>query len=483
MGKNWVFDGENPSYEELVKILKKYKIDSATTLEELLNQEISDNINSGEYLNWCHKLVWLYENKFKKDYRSKGIFAKQVENDLFEYIKAQKNELLYEYKKSHQYEELTLKLMKPDISKKTGLKKSDSIFHVMKDPKSVDEKDKYCKKFYNTKDARNAAENEINFLENFCAIYDISLDFFLKMVYTQNQLENESLDIIKPKLISIKNADSLDTTVQDELKIFLNASRDTLKEKIKTLDMELYESNYYLTVLINAFKKKVDDETLLDFTKKIEQKFDRYNPNLVFHKAKLLSNIGKDKDAIEILTEFEKHIDNHSFNIDKQDKNELHNLLAASYKRRYFQDEIEADLHEAIKLYEQAFKDSKEEDYYPLLNIAYLKLISNNFDNELKSKLQQQWKSVKQDKTWWYLISDVEFSMLMSDWEAVTQKLDNLPDIKMISEFEIMSAIRQIKDIYLTFAPKQDRDEIVALLKKLEEMQNHKDLGANIFMI
>jgi hypothetical protein len=485
LSKTWAFDGKNPSYQELAKILRKYDIHSKQALEKYLSRTISQDSDTGGYLNWCHKLTWLYEKKFQKDYGSKNKFAKEIETRIFDHIIHTKKSKLIEELGLRDNDEITLDMVKASrkekvinrqgISKTFGFKSSDNLLQVMKVTSDGSEDKSYCKKFKSTYDVDNEIQKEQHFLDNFCGCFNVSLNFF-ENYYTQKKIDSESLDNIEPSFKPLIGRSSLDYKLQEELKKFLNLSKEQLKTQIQKIEIGDYPDEYYLLVLTNSFSKEVESETLLLYIDKLTNRINPKNTILVFHKAKLLSNLKREKEAIECLKEFEKYITEQSLSLSQKDENELHNLLAASYKRSYFKDGEDEDLRQALDLYNKAFEDSKKKDFYPLLNIAYLRRISNNFDRNLFKNL---WDDINSEETWWYKISEVEFWMLMSEPDTVNKKIDALPNIKKISRYQIKTAIRQIDEIYRENAPEDDIPMINNLIIKLKNLYKDSNIGAD----
>lgn len=508
MKNEWNYDGGNPTYEELTEILKQHNIFSKKTLVELLESEIEQKDNTGKYLNWCHKFSSVKDKLFLG--KSNTRFSKKVEKDIFEYIKTYQKDILHNELSLNVEVDITLDMIKKTrykkdklvemgflsnkmgISKDFGFKSYDDIYRVLKRSDDEETNSKYCKKLSSIEEAKKATLKETKFLENFCSVYNISLDWFLYTHYkSERQLDEVTLESIRPRIKQPANGPQLSVDEHKKLQGFFNKTNETLETKIKDLTISHEKSEiYYLTILINAFEKGVETSTLLEYAYSLEKQLKEqlkeqfegfYDKTLILCKAKLFSKNKQDKKAIEVLEKFQKDVENHTNKYSDETINEINNVLAASYKRRYFKDRIEDDLEKAIGLYKQSFENSKQLDYYPLINKAYLQLISNNFDQGIKNILQHEWSNIKKDSTWWFLISDVEFYMLMSDWDGVDQKLKKLPDIKLVSDFNLHSTIRQL-EVYIKFAPKYDINHINSLINKLEEMRENKDLGADIFI-
>jgi hypothetical protein len=171
---------------------------------------------------------------------------------------------------------------------------------------------------------------------------------------------------------------------------------------------------------------------LLEKLEKVSQNYSRKTEFLQL-KAKLLSNQKKDKEAITVLKEL---ISDNKSNIDS----EAYNLLAASIKRDAFnQDKIDksdeilaAKLTEAKDIYYSVYNLNK--DYYPALNYIYLQFMLAHINNDnldtITNEAKNIWSKTNHKITdWWSFISNIEFLILVGQYEDAKDELNNHFDV------------------------------------------------------
>jgi hypothetical protein len=213
---------------------------------------------------------------------------------------------------------------------------------------------------------------------------------------------------------------------------------------------------------------------LLEKLEKVSQNYSRKTEFLQL-KAKLLSNQKKDKEAITVLKEL---ISDNKSNIDS----EAYNLLAASIKRDAFnQDKIDksdeilaAKLTEAKDIYYSVYNLNK--DYYPALNYIYLQFMLAHINNDnldtITNEAKNIWSKTNHKITdWWSFISNIEFLILVGQYEDAKDELNNHfdeLDKDEITEFNISSTIRQLK-LYQNFCNKKELKDIIEFIEYINQ--------------
>ena len=160
---------------------------------------------------------------------------------------------------------------------------------------------------------------------------------------------------------------------------------------------------------------------------------------------------------------------------------ETYNLLAASIKRHAMSEfekygdeqQLFIELSDAKEIYSSVYNLSK--DYYPALNYIYILIMMSIMEKEKPNSLQntrQQaieiWKNIDfKINDWWSFISNVEYLILLGNYEEAKNELiiffDDLTDIE-INDFHISSAIRQL-ELYLEFCSDRELKDIIEYLK------------------
>lgn len=452
---------ENVYFSEFKDILKIYKIYSKycdisdiDTFEQVLINNFSTR-----YLDWSSKINFLRE-KIIKPTMSKDQFSNYLSFEIEKYLK-KNDENFNILDRNH-------KIPKSEFDRKYGYKTSASIRQSLKNII-------LC----SSQEVKNNHENEAKFIENFCNIHKISYDWFMKKMYKNFEELNSIVDNINDLKPVIKKFGLNPKEEDNKLLSILNNSEDTIVKEIKKILNEkvyLYSDEFLIILLLNCFEKIPKHEIILELINFIEQKnINQYNYQkyIVSTKAKLLSNFGKDEEVIQIL---ENKIYSESYKNDI----ELINLLAASFKRigyknidDVFSEKASNFYEKALNFYEKSFE--LKTNYYSLINILYILKILNKrkkFDDYSK-----KWSDIDEESSWWYIISKLEFLMLQNDVENLKKELNNIPEIKKISKFNLKSTIRQLESYQYIENNNLKNEAFTLLFKELKKLEKNPDLG------
>jgi len=325
-----------------------------------------------------------------------------------------------------------------------------------------------------------------------CKGLEVKLD--VEKVFNQRINNVEKLELIaitKDNFIAKFDIDYKEEEMKKEEKdrLFdvIHVTREEFKKNLSDSTKTNGSDEYKLNLALYAFERGLDEESLKLVELLKESQEVKNTTEYLQLKAKLLSNFKRDKEAIETL---EALIDEQKPSIDV----ETHNLLAASIKRYAFEQyenkvmseiQFKKELSKAKDIYSAIFNINK--NYYPAINIIYLELmlIDNNDVNNIQKTIedaQSLWDSSDiethlEEKDWWSFISDIEFSVLMTDYDKAFFKLRNYLDTldeEVISEFSVSSTIRQL-EFYKTYCPslvKVDLDEFIVKLKDINSKKN-----------
>jgi len=285
----------------------------------------------------------------------------------------------------------------------------------------------------------------------------------------------------KSKLDKLKQGYNMTKEEQDRLYEMIHVSRQDLKKTLRDKTKTTGTPELQLNLALHAFERNLIEESLM----LIEGLLDHipYQNNSIYLQlhAKVLSSLHKDREAIKILEHLIKiqqpHIDTES-----------HALLAASFKRLAFEeyeknlidnDTFNQHLLQAKSSYDAIFKLTQH--YYPAINSIYLLLILAYFNNasttelqHVKAEVQKIWSRVEIDnKDWWACISDVEFSILTEQDNA----LDKLEvclqtNSTQITEFSLSSTIRQL-ELYAKFDTNTQLSSFINHLKTFTLLKNN----------
>ena len=247
--------------------------------------------------------------------------------------------------------------------------------------------------------------------------------------------------------------------------------RDTIERYIMESEKSIINSNQPLFLFEKAkeYKEQKNIKEALELLEALEKdssSFKYTHHNKIQHlKAILLSDESiQDWDrAIHILKNLYFSAKYHL------EKPEIITLIASNYKRKALYNpngklidnnkEINTDLiASALALYYEAYelKDSQEK-YYDALNYAYLYNISDSIEskeinhqrvNELYNDFSNGWRV--DTKSWWDVISQAEFLMLMGSVERAISELDYFLETEKITPYQIGITSRQL-EIYIHF--------------------------------
>jgi hypothetical protein len=446
---------------ELKKVFKIYNMylehcNDFKRFEAILK---NNSNNEDKYLNWASKINFIRENYIKS---SKDQFAKDLSDEIKRYLQITDN--------SFDFLDRINKTPKGQFDRNYGFKTALSIRQSLKIV-TINSKEDVIK--------QNKSESK--FIENFCNIYNISYDWFMKKMYKNFQelelvAENEIRPIIKEFGYEINQIE------KNKILSIINNSINTIDKEIEKVlndQKSSYSDEFLIILLLNLFEKSSTEkssiiytqflETLLNFVNTFENKLtkEEYIKEVILTKAKLLSNIEKDEEALKLLEE-----SNNNYK-DKQ-LIDFINIKAASYKRMAFKNENENDLESSCKLYIKSFEIKS--NYYSLINILYILKILDKKDFD---EYAEKWKNLKSENNWWYFISNLEYLMLVyDDKQNLEKEFKNIPDIKSISRFEIDAVFRQLK-YFEKFAKKSviETESFNFLKNEIKKIKKNPNLG------
>lgn len=299
-----------------------------------------------------------------------------------------------------------------------------------------------------------------------------------------------TLENFKPKLEKIKENEDMRKQEKDRLYDMVHVLRSQLKSNLSDSKKTEGSDEYKMNLALYAFERNLNEESLSLLESLKESEEFKNDTTYLQLKAKVLSNLEKDEEAIQVL---ERLIDKQKPLIDT----ESYNLLAASIKRKalkeYFDvrsennnnlDSLEQELMKSKEMYTAIFNINK--DYYPALNIIYLNMmlvyIAGGDNQKIKLEImsakdlwaQSNINNELKKNEWWSYISDIEASILMRNHKNVSEKidayLDNLNE-EEISDFSISSTIRQMQ-LYSKFSTDKELFESINILKYIENKKH-----------
>lgn len=442
------------TYEAIKQILNKFRITSLSQLEEQLEYYINaldphyddcgddpidkDCTNSNCYEDFfvpdCRKLIEIYNKYFKKDITNRKHFI--------EYLVKYTNT-----KQSSIENYLYCRSCNQQIRRGTqaSLKIPNSEF-----------KADFCKNLAIKFDYKSLFETDYTSIKQF--------------LNKEHQITSDTFTPIYNKEVTM--------TKDEEKKLFeiVHTSKGQFQENLKNEENLTGSEQYLFNLVSYAFERGLNDEAmmLLEKLEKVSQNYSRKTEFLQL-KAKLLSNQKKDKEAITVLKEL---ISDNKSNIDS----EAYNLLAASIKRDAFnQDKIDksdeilaAKLTEAKDIYYSVYNLNK--DYYPALNYIYLQFMLAHINNDnldtITNEAKNIWSKTNHKITdWWSFISNIEFLILVGQYEDAKDELNNHfdeLDKDEITEFNISSTIRQLK-LYQNFCNKKELKDIIEFIEYINQ--------------
>ena len=441
------------TYEAIKQILNKFKITSLSQLEEQLEYYINaldphyddcgddpidkDCTNSNCYEDFfvpdCRKLIEIYNKYFRKDITNRKHFIEY----LAEHINTKQSSIenyLYCRSCNQQIRRGT----------QASLKIPNSEF-----------KADFCKNLFIKFDYKSLFETDYTSIKQF--------------LNKEHQITSDTFTPIYNKEVTM--------TKDEEKKLFdiVHTSKEKFQENLKNEENLIGSDKYIFNLASYAFERGLTNEAmmLLEIVVQISQEYLKKTEFLQL-KAKLLSNQRKNKEAIIVLKEL---VSNNKLNIDT----ETFSLLAASIKRDAF-DEYEKysdekalmeKLNEAKDIYYSVYNLNK--DYYPALNYIYLQFMLahiNNYDlNSIKNEAKTIWSKTNLKITdWWSFISNVEYLILIGQYDDAKYELNNhFDELKKdeITEFNISSTLRQLKIYNKYFCKDPILKEMIDFIKNI----------------
>ncbi|MEA2020087.1 MAG: tetratricopeptide repeat-containing protein [Campylobacterota bacterium] len=385
-----------------------------------------------------------------------------------------------------------------------GYKSIDSIKQFFKDKKTFD----------THKEVDNHYYDFDKFIANFCKVYNYNIDYLfynkqsryvtikayesiIEKYFKNKNCEEDENNNEENEVEMMQNQPNLYYVNDHDIKSELNTSNSDLKEMIiyftssvsEKYNPETQNAKFVIKLLEKAFLRGVDNKTLLTFANELDfiDNLEEYQDIILQHKAKVLSNLENDVQAIK---ELEKLIAIQEKNPEKFSLSsypETLNLLAASYKRTAFSIALDKDdetlkntfinqLSKASDLYKKALLHEVKDKYYPAINISYLEVIIGNVQKrdyeETEDILDELWKNINIDiKNYWSWITSVEQNILFQNYEKAKERIQNYREEidQDIELFHINSTARQLA-FYSTFCDQEDTEqiqEIIALLYKI----------------
>lgn len=438
------------TFEQIKKILDKFKITSLSQLEEQLEYYINalvphyddcgddpidkDCTNSNCYEDFfvpdCRKLIEIYNKYFKKDITNRKHFIEY----LSEHINTKQSSI-----------ENYLYCRSCNQQIRRGTQAS------LKIPNSEFKKD-FC--------------NNLNIKFDYKSLFETEYTSIKQFLNKEHKITSETFKPMYNEEITISK--------DEEKKLFdvVYTTKEQFKINLKNETNLIGSETYLFNLASYAFNRGLYDESMKILEKlKISQ---NYSSKVEFLqlKAKLLSNKNQDKEAIAILKEL-----NSKSNVDA----ETYNLLAASIKRDAFnefekyndENALIEKLNEAKDIYYSVYNLTK--DYYPALNYIYLKFMLANINNEnlehIKNEAKNLWsKSNHKINDWWSFISNVEYLILIGQYKdarhELTQHFDEI-NKEDITEFNISSTLRQLNLYYRFFCKDSALKEIIDYIKNI----------------
>ena len=337
---------------------------------------------------------------------------------------------------------------------------------------------------------KNQIIKDDKFFYTLCSSLEVKLNkkkLFDEQEISIKQFKKKLIPITKdnfiPKIDKDKQEESMTQDERDNLYDIVHVTRTQLKLYLSDNDRIEGSDEFKMNLALYAFERDLTEESLsLVESLSTSEEF-KDNVEYLQLYAKLLSNLQRDDEAIEVL---EKLIDKQKPSIDV----ESYNLLAASIKRRAFKEyennnirdkEFENSLLKAKDIYSSIFNINK--DYYPAINIIYLQMMLANRNDEDTKELVKDlidfWQSSNitnelNKNNWWACISDIEFLVLLTNYTEALEKLKkcmhNLNE-EEINDFSISSTIRQI-ELYSNFYTDIKLKEFILKLKDINSKKH-----------
>lgn len=439
--------------EEIKKILDEYKIYTIADLKYYLEvfdksdeciddpeQEEKNCLNSKCYEEFfvpdCRKIIEVYKRYFQKEIKTKKQFIHYLVENIDKKISSIENYM-------------SCKSCNQQVEKNvlTSIKISDSDF-----------KKDFC--------------NNLSIKFSFKTLFETDYTSIGQFLKIEHQVTR---DTYIPNFIKDDNI----MTDNEEKHLFdvIHTSKENLQNYLQ-IDSNIDGSYVYLfNLALAAFNRNLSKESdlVLDKISKSHPQFSTSEEYLQL-KAKILSSLKKDDEAIEIL---KKLIESKGSVIDS----ETYNLLAASIKRgalnefEKYGDEIllKAKLIKSRDIYHSVYTLSH--NYYPALNYLYLQMMLAYIDNldkkhfdTLKEEANNIWNNLNHKTIdWWSFIAKIEFMILVEKYQEALDELkshfDDISDFE-INDFNILTTLRQL-ELFNKFCSNNKLKEIITYLKEL----------------
>ena len=439
------------TYENILKILDKYNIKTLSELDYYLsvfnstdecnNDPENDKKNCTNaqcyedfFVPECRKIIEVYKKYFQKDISKKKDFTEY----LRKYISKSKSSI-DNYMSCKSCNQQILK------GSKTSITISDYEFK---------------------KDFCNNLDIKFDYISLFETEYISIKQFLIK----EHQVTDETFVPL------YENEDKMTKDEEKRLFELTHTSKEKLQLNLATSNNLNGSDQYKLNLALYAFDRNLIDESqnILELIK--------FNPNDFIYKdilqlqAKILSSQQKDNEAINILEKLKK-LSNNSIDT------ETENLLSASIKREAFkqyklysdENKLVKELSKAKNIYFSIYQLNN--DYYPALNYIYLQFMLayvENKDSHYFKKIENEaisiWEQINLDiKDWWSFISNIEFLLIIGNYEQALQKLKNhfdMIDKNTITEFNVKSTLRQLK-LYTNFCKSKQLNNAIKIIEKL----------------
>lgn len=245
----------------------------------------------------------------------------------------------------------------------------------------------------------------------------------------------------------------------------------------KLLSDELSNENYLLKIANICKNFGLFDEALLIIEKLKRQTRDvdgvdiilfKYKKELMKLETNCLTRLGRYEEASNLIYGV--------FQLENKDSDTL-SMLAAQYKRRALFDKnnklVEYDnintelLKRSLSLYIEAFRLNIE-DYYPVINIAYLYRIMGGVEKGKGVKLADYIKSTwawSKGSDWWIDTTLLECEIVMEDFENLDREFELLIEKHNPNYFEKKSTYTQLEIYSKIMGSNEILNNILNLLK------------------
>jgi len=450
-------------YSEIEKLLQAYNITSIEELQDILELSAGDCDDRNEDnmknlclekkcfatgIPFCRRLIEIYEKFYKQDYPKKHEFVSYLLNKTESSESSIKNWL-------------SCKQCKQDTNGEIVGKVNNSFIQEI------------CKQLKINLNYENTFKKEYRSIK----------------IYRSSLLEVTKENFI-PKVNKDKKEESMKQEERDKLYDMIHVSRSQLELNLSDVEKTQGSCEYRMNLALYAFERNLSTQALALVNSLTNSEEFKNNIEYLQLHAKLLSNLEQDDKAIKVL---ERLIEIQKPSIDV----ESYNLLAASIKRKgindYFdennennenQEKLYSELQKSKDIYSSIYKINK--DYYPAINIIYLSIMLINIESNNKEEVDAEINKLKElwvqsnindeliKKNWWTCISDVEYLILIADYENALIKLGEYMSglsEEEISDFSISSTIRQV-ELYKHFCTDSELGKFILELKKMNSKKH-----------